>query len=49
MVVEYALSRSLSPTLVADYQLHLPNKNLLTEKLLELRELAGVEADEGEL
>lgn len=29
MVVEYALSRSLSPALEADYQLHLPNKALL--------------------
>jgi len=43
MVVEYALSRSLSPALVADYQLHLPNKALLTEKLRELKELADVE------
>jgi len=48
MVVEYALSRSLSPALVADYQLHLPNKNLLVEKLRELKELADVEPDEGE-
>ena len=48
MVVEYALSRSLSPALVADYQLHLPNKNLLTEKLRELKELADVEAEEEE-
>ena len=46
MVVEYALSRSLSPTLVADYQLHLPNKTLLTAKLRELKELADVENDE---
>jgi len=51
MVVEYALSRSLSPALVADYQLHLPNKNLLVEKLRELKELANsvctdVELDE---
>ncbi|MDE6951390.1 MAG: PDDEXK nuclease domain-containing protein, partial [Lachnospiraceae bacterium] len=46
MVVEYALSRSLSPALVADYQLHLPNKTLLTEKLRELKELADIE-DEG--
>ena len=46
MVVEYALSRSLSPTLVADYQLHLPNKNILTEKLRELKELADVETGE---
>lgn len=44
MVVEYALSRSLSPALVADYRLHLPNKALLENKLRELREL--VEADE---
>ncbi len=44
MVVEYALSRSLSPALVADYQLHLPNKTLLTEKLRELRELADVDS-----
>jgi len=48
MVVEYALSRSLSPALVADYQLHLPNKNLLIEKLRELKELADVELDEDE-
>lgn len=46
MVVEYALSRSLSPALVADYQLHLPNKTLLTEKLRELKELADIENDE---
>ena len=45
-VVEYALSRSMSPALVADYQLHLPDKSLLTEKLRELKELAEVEADE---
>ena len=48
MVVEYALSRSLSPALVADYQLHLPNKGLLTEKLRELKELADVETGEDE-
>jgi len=48
MVVEYALSRSLSPALVADYQLHLPNKALLTEKLRELKELADMESDEEE-
>lgn len=44
MVVEYALSRSLSPALVADYRLHLPNKTLLENKLREIRELA--ETDE---
>jgi predicted nuclease of restriction endonuclease-like (RecB) superfamily len=48
MVVEYALSRSLSPALVADYRLHLPNKSLLTEKLRELKELADVESDDEE-
>lgn len=32
-VVEYALSRSLSPTMVADYTLQLPDKKLLEEKL----------------
>lgn len=37
-VVEYALSRSLSPTMVAEYQLHLPDKNLLQQKLREISE-----------
>ena len=45
-VVEYALSRSMSPALVADYQLHLPDKNLLTARLSELRELADIKEDE---
>lgn len=35
-VVEYALSPSLSPTLVADYQTQLPDKQLLQAKLHEL-------------
>jgi predicted nuclease of restriction endonuclease-like (RecB) superfamily len=35
-VVEYALSRSLSPTLVADYQTKLPDKQILQAKLHEL-------------
>ena len=39
-VVEYALSRSMSPALIADYQTHLPQKSLLAGKLRELRELA---------
>ena len=39
-VVEYALSRSLSPTLVSDYTLKLPDKNLLKQKLKELTEIA---------
>ena len=35
-VVEYALSRSLSPTLVADYTQQLLDKRLLEQKLAEL-------------
>ena len=35
-VVEYALSRSLSPTLVAQYQLQLPDKKLFENKLKEI-------------
>ncbi len=41
-VVEYALNRSLSPTLVADYTLRLPDKKLLREKLRELSEQAEI-------
>ena len=37
-VVEYALSRSLSPTMVAEYQLCLPDKTLLQQKMRELEE-----------
>lgn len=37
-VVEYALSRSLSPTLVAQYQSQLPDKKLLQNKLHEFLE-----------
>ncbi|WP_238640196.1 PDDEXK nuclease domain-containing protein [Chryseobacterium elymi] len=37
-VVEYALSRNLSPTLVAEYKLQLPDKKLLQRKLHELFE-----------
>ena len=39
-VVEYALSRSVSPALIAQYQTYLPQKALLADKLRELRELA---------
>ena len=35
-VVEYALNRSLSPTMVAEYRLHLPDKALLQQKLREI-------------
>ena len=42
-VVEYALSRSMSPALIADYKTYLPQKALLANKLRELRELAEAE------
>ena len=35
-VVEYALSRSLSPTMVSEYKTQLPDKTLLQKKLHEL-------------
>ena len=35
-VVEYAMSRSMSPMLVAQYQLQLPDKRILQKKLQEL-------------
>ena len=34
-VVEYALNRSLSPALIAEYQTRLPDKQLLQAKLHE--------------
>lgn len=37
-VVEYALSRSLSPTMVAEYKMQLPDKKILQQKLRELSE-----------
>ena len=35
-VVEYAMSRSMSPMLVSEYKLQLPDKKILREKLQEL-------------
>lgn len=35
-VVEYALSRSLSPAMIAEYKLHLPNKKLLQKRITAL-------------
>ena len=43
-MVEYALSRSLSPALVAEYQTRLPDKKLLQAKLHEFYELAQEQA-----
>jgi predicted nuclease of restriction endonuclease-like (RecB) superfamily len=39
-VVEYALSRTVSPALVAEYEPHLPDKDVLRAKLHEYYELA---------
>ena len=49
-VVEYALSRSLSPALIAAYQTHLPDKAMLQAKLHELYvQTAPVDPAEGNI
>jgi hypothetical protein len=40
-VVEYALARSVSPALIAEYQTRLPAKKLLQRKLHEFYQLAA--------
>lgn len=45
-VVEYALSRTLSPMMVAQYHLHLPDKDILRKKLQELSSLPEQIAEE---
>ena len=47
-VVEYALSRSLSPTLIAEYEMMMPSKALLQAKLHELYAALAPEPDEPE-
>ena len=42
-VVEYALSRTLSPALIAEYQTQLPDKQLLATKLHEFYALSAPE------
>lgn len=44
-VVEYALSRSLSPTMVAEYKLCLPDKKLLQQKMHEICEATQSEEE----
>ena len=44
-VVEYAMSRTLSPMMVAEYQLQLPDKNILQKKLQELINIPLLEDD----
>jgi predicted nuclease of restriction endonuclease-like (RecB) superfamily len=45
-VVEYAMSRTLSPMMVAEYQLQLPDKNVLQKKLQELINMPLLEEDD---
>ncbi|MBL8207520.1 MAG: DUF1016 family protein [Blastocatellia bacterium] len=47
-VVEYALSRSLSPALIAEYQTQLPDKKLLQAKLHEFYEQAAAIEEKGQ-
>lgn len=47
-VVEYALSRSMSPTMVAYYTLHLPDKTLLENRLRELTQALTLESGDAE-
>lgn len=44
-VVEYALSRTLSPALVAEYELCLPDKKLLQEKMQDLFEHSEIDSN----
>ncbi|RYD61538.1 MAG: DUF1016 family protein, partial [Verrucomicrobiaceae bacterium] len=48
-VVEYSLSRSLSPALIAEYQTKLPDKELLQAKLHEFLEVSSSGGDETSL
>ena len=43
-VVEYAMSRSMSPMLVSEYKLQLPDKKVLREKLQELINISEIKA-----
>ena len=46
VVVEYALSRTLKPAMVANYQLALPNKKLLHDKWQEILDLNEIKGNE---
>lgn len=41
-VVEYAMSRTMSPMMVAEYRLQLPDKNILQKKLQELVSITDI-------
>ena len=42
-VVEYAMSRTMSPMLVSQYQLQLPDKTILEKKLQQLVNIPQIE------
>jgi len=42
-VVEYAMSRTMSPMMVSQYQLQLPDKEVLRKKLQELANIPMLE------
>lgn len=44
-VVEYAMSRTMSPMMVSQYQLQLPDKEVLRKKLQELASITIVEKE----
>ena len=45
-VVEYAMSRTMSPTMVSQYTLKLIDKKLLENKLKEIKNMVEENADE---
>lgn len=47
-VVEYALNRSISPTLIADYNVKLPNKAILQQKWNEILDQLGINDNSNE-
>ena len=44
-VVEYAMSRTMSPTMVSQYTLKLIDKKLLEEKLKEIKDIVEENTD----
>lgn len=44
-VVEYAMSRTMSPMMVSQYQLQLPAKEVLRKKLQELANILQIEGE----
>ena len=44
-VVEYAMSRSMSPMLVSEYKLQLPDKKILEKKLQEIVNISQIEKE----